>query len=118
MKSSYWITVQADYDKQINESFESNNINSTQITITQKQKITADFRASVNSISINSGINFFDESSPQYNITNWHWNFGDGNTSYLQNPYHIYTTADNYTVSLTISDGLTYETETKNNFIT
>ena len=34
----------------------------------------------------------------------WHWNFGDGNTSDEQNPIHIYTSPDKYTVILTVTD--------------
>lgn len=30
----------------------------------------------------------------------WEWNFGDGQTSYLQNPIHTYTNGGNFTVSL------------------
>ncbi len=30
----------------------------------------------------------------------WFWDFGDGNTSILQNPVHTYTTSGNYTVTL------------------
>jgi PKD repeat protein len=33
--------------------------------------------------------------------TSWSWDFGDGNTSTVQNPLHTYATAGNYTVSLT-----------------
>ena len=32
--------------------------------------------------------------------TSWLWNFGDGTTSTLQNPYHAFTTTGTYTVSL------------------
>lgn len=32
--------------------------------------------------------------------TNWLWNFGDGNTSTLQNPTHFYVLDGNYTVKL------------------
>ena len=31
------------------------------------------------------------------NIVSWNWSFGDGATSTLQNPSHIYTTVGNYT---------------------
>lgn len=31
----------------------------------------------------------------------WEWNFGDGNTSNLENPVHIYATEGNYEVQLT-----------------
>jgi len=34
----------------------------------------------------------------------WLWNFGDGKTSTLQNPVHLYTAPGNYTVSLTVTD--------------
>ena len=34
------------------------------------------------------------------------WDFGDGNTSTLANPTHIYYTPDNYQVSLTVTDTL------------
>ena len=35
---------------------------------------------------------------------NWSWDFGDGNTSTLQNPTHTYATTGNYTVNLTVND--------------
>ncbi|MBW6513682.1 MAG: PKD domain-containing protein [Candidatus Syntrophosphaera sp.] len=35
-------------------------------------------------------------------IMSWTWNFGDGSTSNLQNPTHVYESAGVYTVSLTI----------------
>jgi len=37
---------------------------------------------------------------------NYHWDFGDGNTSSQQNPKHIYRSADNYTVTLTATDNI------------
>jgi len=36
--------------------------------------------------------------------TSWSWDFGDGTTSTDQNPTHTYSTAGNYTVSLTASN--------------
>jgi gliding motility-associated-like protein len=35
--------------------------------------------------------------------TSWLWDFGDGNTSTLQNPAHSYAALGNYTVSLTVT---------------
>ncbi len=35
--------------------------------------------------------------------TTWNWNFGDGNTSNLQNPSHTYSSVGNYTVTLIIT---------------
>jgi PKD domain/Secretion system C-terminal sorting domain len=37
-------------------------------------------------------------------VTNWLWDFGDGNTSTLQNPSHVYATPGQYTVCLTASN--------------
>jgi PKD repeat protein len=36
--------------------------------------------------------------------TSWNWSFGDGNTSFEQNPLHIYYRAGNYTVNLTVTN--------------
>ncbi len=35
-------------------------------------------------------------------ITNWYWDFGDGNTSTLQNPVHTYATAGAYVACLVV----------------
>jgi len=37
-------------------------------------------------------------------ISNWTWDFGDGNTSFEQNPTHQYASHGNYTVCLTVKD--------------
>jgi PKD repeat protein len=52
------------------------------------------------------------------NPTSWSWNFGDGNTSTLQNPSHIYENPGVYTVSLTATNAGGPSTVTKNNYIT
>ncbi|HLP51925.1 MAG TPA: PKD domain-containing protein [Chitinophagales bacterium] len=47
-------------------------------------------------------IQFIDSSIPPgVPISYWQWNFGDGDTSNLQNPTHVYATPGTYTVSLT-----------------
>ncbi len=38
--------------------------------------------------------------------TSWLWDFGDGDTSTLENPSHIYQVYGNYDVTLTISNGV------------
>jgi hypothetical protein len=43
-------------------------------------------------------VNFIDTSTNT--PTSWTWNFGDGNTSAVQNPVHDYAAAGTYTVSL------------------
>jgi PKD repeat protein len=38
------------------------------------------------------------------NATSWLWNFGDGTTSALQNPVHIYTTSGPFNITLAIAN--------------
>ncbi|MES2565669.1 MAG: PKD domain-containing protein [Bacteroidota bacterium] len=48
-------------------------------------------------------VKFIDQSSISAgNITDWTWNFGDGNNSLLQNPANIYSQVDSYSVSLLV----------------
>jgi serine protease AprX len=50
-------------------------------------------------------VTFTDSSTtPAGAITDWAWNFGDGNTSSLQSPTHSYSAPDTYDVSLTVND--------------
>ncbi len=37
-------------------------------------------------------------------VVSWYWEFGDGDTSNLQNPWHIYMSSGTYTVTLTVTD--------------
>ena len=46
-------------------------------------------------------VNFTDTSTDP---TGWAWDFGDGNTSSVQNPVNIYATAGTYTVCLTVTN--------------
>ena len=78
--------------------------------------LSADFTANNVNVCLGSSIIFSDASTG--NPNSWVWNFGDGNTSTLQNPTHTYSNPGTYNVTLTISDGATTETETKTSFIT
>ena len=49
--------------------------------------------------------------------TTWLWDFGDGGTSMSQNPTHAYAADGTYDVSLTVSDGTTQNTQTKQDYI-
>ena len=60
-------------------------------------------------------IQFSDNSTGD--ISNWLWNFGDGNTSNEQSPGHIFTTAGTYTVSLTVTGEGGTDTEIKTAYI-
>ena len=46
------------------------------------------------------------------------WNFGDGTTSTEQNPTHRYTSPGTYTVTLTATNAVSTDTETKAAYIT
>lgn len=49
--------------------------------------------------------------------TSWHWDFGDGDSSTLQNPVHTYTTPGSYTVTLNVETAIGIGTKTKANFV-
>ena len=55
-----------------------------------------------NSVTTGLDVDFTDQTlgNPQ----SWLWDFGDGNTSTLQDPMHTYGSAGNYLVCLTVSD--------------
>jgi parallel beta-helix repeat protein len=62
-------------------------------------------------------VRFYNRSSSFYDITDWHWDFGDGETSAESNPTHTYTHSGYYSVTLeVISAGGTSETF-RNNYI-
>ncbi len=54
-------------------------------------------------------------SSTSLKATSWSWNFGDAGTSSSENPTHAYTTAGQYSVTLTINSGAS--TLTKNLYV-
>lgn len=50
--------------------------------------------------------------------TSWNWNFGDGQTSTLKNPTHVYANNGTYTVVLTATNAYGNNTLTKTAYIT
>ncbi|NLZ31394.1 MAG: PKD domain-containing protein [Methanomicrobiales archaeon] len=54
----------------------------------------------------------------QGDISSRYWEFGDGNTSTLQNPAHIYTSPGSYTVNITVTSNDVNYTVSKPDFIT
>lgn len=75
----------------------------------------ANFSADPSYSAISTPIDFIDNSmnSP----LNWSWDFGDGNTSVLQNPSHSYSSIGSYSVSLTVSNNDGSDTMIKEDFI-
>ncbi len=75
---------------------------SGQAVVTVRQKPVPDF-SSANRCS-QQQTQFTDlTTSTVGGVASWAWNFGDGNTSNLQNPQHLYTTSGMYNVGLTVT---------------
>ncbi len=82
----------------------SNTFTRTQY-IKVDDKPTVDFSASNTSGCFPLRVNFTDLSvGGSAAITGYEWDFGDGGLSTAQNPFHIYTTAGNYTVTLKVTN--------------
>jgi PKD repeat protein/uncharacterized protein YjdB len=64
-------------------------------------KPIASYVASVTNACLGTTINFINTSSA---YTTWLWSFGDGSTSTLVSPDHVYTAAGTYTVKLGVGD--------------
>lgn len=77
---------------------------------------TANFTSNVVSGCNPLVISFTDQSTG--NPSSWYWDFGNGNTSTLQNPQASYTLSGTYTVYLTASNASGSHTETKVDYIT
>jgi gliding motility-associated-like protein len=87
----------------------SNAAGSSTITRTQYIKVddkpVVDFNANNVSGCFPLRANFSDLSSGgSAPISAWEWDFGDGGLSTAQNPFHIYTAAGNYTVTLKVTN--------------
>lgn len=78
---------------------------------------SAEFSADVTSGCFPLTVRFADGSTGS-GITSWNWNFGNSNSSGLQNPVAIYSTPGVYTVSLTVFNGGIPSTNTKTSYIT
>ncbi|MAZ56038.1 MAG: hypothetical protein CMP54_03490 [Flavobacteriales bacterium] len=64
----------------------------------------ADFIMSTDNTGLLQTIEFTDSSLTDAPIVNWFWDFGDGNTTYEQNPNHLYNDAGQYNICLNIED--------------
>jgi thioredoxin 1 len=76
---------------------------------------TADFTSNVTEGYSPLTVQFIDMSTGS--PTSWSWDFGDGNTSTVQNPTHTYNEAGNYTVTLTVENSAGSTTVTDSSFV-
>jgi gliding motility-associated-like protein len=82
----------------------SNTLTRTQY-IKVDDKPVVDFTAPNRSGCFPLRVNFNDLSTGgSATATGWEWDFGDGGLSTVQNPFHIYTTTGNYTVTLKVTN--------------
>ena len=79
--------------------------------------LTAKFTVSDSVITILDTIQFTDLSTPQDSIIAWEWYFGDGDSSSVQNPAHIYTTVDTFDVTLIVYSNTQSDTTVKEDYI-
>ncbi len=77
---------------------------------------TAAFTGVPLAIGINNIVGFTDASTNT--PTSWLWDFGDGGTATTQNPWHLYTVAGSYTVTLTASNLGGSDAEVKTGYVT
>ena len=80
--------------------------NSSPVTITEITPPIAGFSQIASGLSVS-----FNNSTSGAN-DRWLWNFGDGGSSTLQNPTHVYASAGTYTVTLTSGNGVCNNTIT------
>ena len=88
---------------------ESDVYNLVAITVNDvvNQPPTADFTFVQNTFLSPFSVAFSDISKDiDGTIASWNWNFGDGNTSSLQNPINDYNLQGTYNVKLTVTDNL------------
>jgi len=78
--------------------------------------LTVSFTAAPKSGNAPLPVQFVDTSS--VGETGWNWNFGDGTSSIMKNPRHIYQNRGSYSVTLKITKGDMSGTMTKTGFIT
>ncbi len=81
-------------------------------------QVVADFTATPQAVCVGGSVQFTDAST---GATSWSWTFidgGSGQTSSLQNPIITYNTPGTYTVILTVTNGVSSDTEIKNAYIT
>jgi tripartite motif-containing protein 71 len=88
---------------------------SNYIVVNALKSPVANFSASKTAGYAPLKVKFTDRSTGVHN--SWKWIFGDGTYSRLENPEHKYTTAGNYTVSLTVSNAAGNNTKTMSNYV-
>ena len=99
----------------VNTNYNSSRSNTASSANMQPIYLTADFDVDALTGIWPIQVAFTDISSG--NPDNWHWNFGDGNTSVEQHPVHTFNNTGVYTVSLIACNGSICDTTQKIDYI-
>ncbi len=67
---------------------------------------------------VDLSVQFTDLSTPLSGISVWYWDFGDGQSSYEQNPIHVYSNIGVFDLTLIVSNELYSDTLIRYNYIT
>jgi len=105
------VYVLVDPDNTLTETTRLNNFTSGEVA----NGMCSNFQATPTEGAAPLHVGFADTSSGE--VSSWHWEFGDGNTSDSQHPSHTYATPDAYTVTLTVGTGIVTDTLTRQNYI-
>jgi len=109
-QGTYTVTLTA-----MNACGSDQEIKTDYITVDPCTPPVADFVGTPTTGCATLTVNFTDHSAN--NPTSWSWDFGDGGTSTAQNPTHDYTTAGDYTVTLTATNSCGSDVAQKVNYI-
>ncbi len=86
------------------------------LSFSVNSQLNVNFSATPLTLCVGEQVSFTDLTTGP--VVSWVWNFGDGNTSNIQNPTHTYSAPGTYNITLTASDGNTAVAEVKANYIT
>lgn len=103
--------IEIDIDGTINETDETNNNKTINMTFDREDYFTntapvAAVSANATTVLVNEEISFDGTGSTDSDgsLASYYWDFGDSNYSSSSTPTHSYTTAGTYTVTLTVTD--------------
>jgi hypothetical protein len=112
-QSSFGLTYTAGLSSQLAQYYQTKSDNTVFNSTTDWNLLINNPSANF-SESISGNTATFTNSSSSVNSTlNYSWDFGDGNTSSIQNPSHTYATNGTYTVTLIASNCIFSDTVTK-----
>jgi PKD repeat protein len=97
-------------------AFMNFNAAGSDIFVTKLNALLANFSANRTIGAFPLAVQFTDASEGSF--SSWFWDFGDGNSSTVQNPGHVYNSPGSYTVSLSVTGNSGTDTLTRNAYIT